>query len=184
MNILIIDNYDSFTYNIVNFIPTQHSCKILRNDDKLILDADDFDKIIISPGPGIPKETGLVNFFLKKYYKKKSILGVCLGMQCICEFFGGKLKNLENVLHGVKSKLFINDSNCKLFNNIPDNILIGHYHSWVIDKMPDDFRITSYNDKKIITSIEHDTYDLQGVQFHPESILTEHGKDIFINWLN
>ena len=184
MKILIIDNYDSFTYNILNFIPDKYYCEVLRNDDVSILDADKFDKIIISPGPGKPKETGLVNEFLMKYYKNKSILGVCLGMQCICELFGASLRNLNNVLHGVKTKIQVLDTDCGIYKDINDQIVVGHYHSWVIDSLPEDIKITAVNENNLIMSVKHTKYDLLGLQFHPESILTNYGKNILLNWVN
>ncbi|MAZ00836.1 MAG: aminodeoxychorismate/anthranilate synthase component II [Flavobacteriales bacterium] len=184
MNILIIDNYDSFTYNILNFIPSRYNCKIIRNDDVSILDADEFDKIIISPGPGKPKDTGFVNDFLIKYYKTKSILGICLGMQCICEFFGASLINLKNVLHGVQTKLKVVDSDCNLYKGIKGQIVVGHYHSWVVDSIPDYIKVTAFNENNLIMSVKHKKYDLEGLQFHPESIITNYGEKIILNWFN
>lgn len=188
MNILIIDNYDSFTYNLAHTVKsiTQNKVTVFRNDKINIEDIDAFDKIIISPGPGIPNEAGITKELIAKYKKSKSILGICLGMQAICEVFGGQLINTEKVYHGVATHINVHSKNETLFHNIPDTFEAGRYHSWIIDKnqLPEELEITSYDDLGNPMSLRHKTFDVKGVQFHPESILTMHGEAIIRNWIN
>ena len=186
-NILIIDNYDSFTYNLVHYLEDLN-CKVtvLRNDEFELDELEKFDKILLSPGPGIPEEAGLLKAVIQKYASTKSILGVCLGQQAIGEVFGGSLTNLEKVYHGVATKIQIVVHDEILFNNLDRNIEVGRYHSWVIskDNFPSDLEITSVDENGEIMSIRHRKYDVKGVQFHPESILTPNGKQILENWIN
>tara|TARA_B100000749_G_C18425203_1_gene465313 strand:- start:353 stop:871 length:519 start_codon:yes stop_codon:yes gene_type:complete len=157
---------------------------VVKNDKISLTEVDKYDKIILSPGPGLPDEHKNLKIIIKKYAPTKSILGVCLGHQAIAECFGARLKNLEDVLHGVKTKIsFLNTDS--LFKNIPNEIKVGHYHSWVIDEktLPICFEVTSKNEDGIIMSIRHKEYDLKGVQFHPESILTQHGLLMIKNWI-
>ncbi len=185
-NILVIDNYDSFTYNLVHYLEDLN-CKVsvLRNDEFDIDEVAKFDKILLSPGPGLPSEAGLLKEVIQKYAATKSILGVCLGQQAIGEVFGGKLTNLEKVYHGVASKVQIIVNDEPLFNDLDNEIEVGRYHSWVISKenFPDDLEITSIDENGEIMSIRHKFYDVKGVQYHPESVLTPHGKKILQNWV-
>ena len=186
-NIVLIDNYDSFTYNLVHYLEDLN-CKVtvLRNDEFELDELEKFDKILLSPGPGIPEEAGLLKAVIQKYASSKSILGVCLGQQAIGEVFGGSLTNLEKVHHGVASKIQILVSDETLFNNLDKNIEVGRYHSWVIskDNFPSDLEITSVDENGEIMSIRHKNFDVKGVQFHPESVLTPNGKQILENWVN
>lgn len=182
--VFVIDNYDSFTYNLVHYLKEfEVEVKVCRNDEFEYNDLINYNKILLSPGPGIPDEAGKLKEVIKTYANSKSILGVCLGHQAIGEVFGGKIKNLTNVYHGISSKIRIveNDS---LFNNLPNEIEVGRYHSWVIDKpLPKDLIATAFDSNKQIMAIKHREFDIKGVQFHPESILTPHGKQIINNWL-
>ena len=185
MRILIIDNYDSFTHNLFHYVKQfEDNVVVVKNDKISLTEVEKYDKIILSPGPGLPDEHKNLKIIIKKYAPTKSILGVCLGHQAIAECFGARLKNLEDVLHGVKTKIsFLNTDS--LFKNIPNEIKVGHYHSWVIDEktLPICFEVTSKNEDGIIMSIRHKEYDLKGVQFHPESILTEYGLLMIKNWI-
>lgn len=183
--VIIIDNYDSFTYNLVHYLEDLNAeVTVYRNDEFDLDELEKFDKILLSPGPGIPKEAGLLLDVIKKYATTKSILGVCLGQQAIGEVFGGSLINLEKVYHGVSSKVKIKIEDT-LFNDLPNEFEVGRYHSWVInpDDFPHDLEITSVDENGEIMSIRHKTFDVRGVQYHPESILTLHGKKILENWL-
>jgi len=186
--ILVIDNYDSFTYNLVHLIEkiTNNKPDVFLNDEIDIEKVNEYDKIILSPGPGIPEEAGLLIPIIKKYATTKSILGVCLGHQAIAVAFGGSLINLTNVYHGVSTKTTINSQvkSC-LFQNISDEIEVGRYHSWVVDEksLPKQFSITAVDENGYVMALQHSLYDIQGVQFHPESILTPMGETILRNWL-
>ncbi len=185
--ILVIDNYDSFTYNLVHYLQDLNcEVTVYRNDEFDIEEVKNFDKILLSPGPGIPNEAGLLKEVIKTYASTKSILGVCLGQQAIGEVFGGSLINLEKVYHGVASKIdiIVNDEN--LFDNLPKEIEVGRYHSWVVntEDFPKVLEITSTDVNGQIMSLRHKTYDVRGVQFHPESVLTPDGKKILENWVN
>lgn len=185
MKIVVIDNYDSFTYNLVHYLEDLGATvTVFRNDEFELQELEVFDKIVLSPGPGIPDEAGLLKEVIKTYAKTKSILGICLGMQAIGEVFGGTLTNLEKVYHGVASKITIIE-NDTIFNNLPNEIEVGRYHSWVIsnDNFPQNLIITSLDENNQIMSIKHSVYDVRGVQFHPESILTPEGKKILENWI-
>jgi anthranilate synthase component 2 len=185
-NIVVIDNYDSFTYNLVHYLEDL-DCQVtvLRNDEFELNDLQQFDKIVLSPGPGIPDEAGLLKDVIKKYASTKSILGVCLGQQAIGEVFGGSLMNLEKVYHGVATKIRITNPDDVLFSDLPSEFEVGRYHSWVVsnDNFPNDLIITSVDENQQIMSLKHRKYDVRGVQFHPESILTPNGKKILENWL-
>ncbi len=183
--IIIIDNYDSFTYNLVHYLEDlKAEVTVYRNDEFELNELEKFDKILLSPGPGIPEEAGLLLDVIKKYAASKSILGICLGQQAIGEVFGGSLINLEKVYHGVSSKVKIQVED-SLFNNLPKEFEVGRYHSWVINPndFPEDLEITSVDENGEIMSIRHKTFDVKGVQYHPESILTPQGKKILENWL-
>ena len=185
MQLAVIDNYDSFTYNLVHYLEDLGATvTVFRNDEFELKELDTFDKIVLSPGPGIPSDAGLLKDVIQTYAKTKSILGICLGLQAIGEVFGGSLINLEKVHHGVASKISLIE-NDTLFNNLPNEIEVGRYHSWVIssDNFSQNLIITSVDENNNIMSVKHSTYNVRGVQFHPESILTPHGKQILKNWL-
>ncbi len=187
MKILLLDNYDSFTYNIVHALKSiGMEPDVVRNDKIALDDIYIYDKIIVSPGPGIPSEAGILPDMLKKYADKKSILGVCLGHQAIGERFGAKLQNLSSVYHGIQTPINILDTDDYLFAGLPRNIQVGRYHSWAIDTdgFPECLKITATDDKGAIMAIRHREYDVRGVQFHPESILTPDGIKILTNWVN
>lgn len=185
MKIVIIDNYDSFTYNLSHLIKELGAEVTVYRNDKFTLDQlESFDKIVLSPGPGIPCEAGLLLDVIKAYAGKKPILGVCLGHQAIGESFGGKLTNLSEVYHGVAtpSTITVNDY---IFEGLPEKIEIGRYHSWVVDTkdLPSCLEVTSVSDEGYIMSLRHKEYDIRGIQYHPESVLTKDGKAILNNWL-
>ncbi|WP_419802280.1 anthranilate synthase component II [Mucilaginibacter sp.] len=185
--ILIIDNYDSFTYNLVHLVNELGlECEVWRNDQFRLEDVEQFDKIILSPGPGIPSEAGLLLKVIEKYAPKKSIFGVCLGQQAIAEVFGGQLLNLSRPMHGLSTPIKVIDLEEKLFFGLPETFNVGRYHSWVVAEkgFPDELQITAIdeNDNSIM-AMRHKNYDVRGVQFHPESVLTEHGKQMMHNWL-
>ncbi len=189
MKILVFDNYDSFTYNLVHLIEkiTHSKVDVYRNDQIELEKVKEYDKIVLSPGPGIPEEAGLLLQLIKEYAASKSILGVCLGHQAIGEAFGGSLINLSTVYHGVATPIHIDrNKNGNLFDGLPDTIEVGRYHSWIVDeeKLPEELDITARDDNNFIMALQHKKYDIQGVQFHPESILTPDGETIMRNWLN
>jgi anthranilate synthase component II len=183
--ILVIDNYDSFTYNLVHYLEDLNcEVTVYRNDEFDIDEISHFDKILLSPGPGIPDEAGLLKAVIAKYASTKSILGVCLGQQAIGEVFGGTLSNLDKVYHGVSSmvKTSVNDE--LLFDGLGNEFEVGRYHSWVVDaNLPDVLEATSFDENGQVMSLRHKTFDVRGVQFHPESVLTPNGKKILENWL-
>jgi anthranilate synthase component 2 len=183
--ILLIDNYDSFTYNLVHLIRSLgYEVEVHRNDEILIEEVDAFDKIVLSPGPGIPSEAGLLLEIVRRYAPAKSILGVCLGHQAIGEVFGASLINLSEVHHGVASKIEI-IANELLFKGMGSSFEAGRYHSWAVspEGFPDDMEITALDSSGEIMALRHKTYDVRGVQFHPESVLTPMGSKIMQNWL-
>lgn len=184
--IIVIDNYDSFTYNLVHYLEDLNcEVTVYRNDEFDIEELQKFDKILLSPGPGIPDEAGLLKEVIKTYSDTKSILGVCLGQQAIAEVFGGSLINLEKVYHGVATNIKIQVQDDPLFKGLESEIEVGRYHSWVVNStdFPDVLEITSLDENGQIMSLRHRTYDVRAVQFHPESILTPHGKKILENWV-
>lgn len=186
MKIVIIDNYDSFTYNLSHLVKELGAeVTVLRNDCFQLTDLEAYDKILLSPGPGIPQEAGLLLEVIRTYVGKKPILGVCLGEQAIGEVFGGKLTNLSEVYHGIQSPIRITASDY-LFEGLPEEILVGRYHSWVVDRenFPDTLEITAVSQEGYIMAIRHKNFDIRGIQFHPESVLTPDGKRIISNWLN
>ncbi len=187
MKLLVFDNYDSFTYNLVHMVEKilHQKAEVYRNDQISLEQVKDYDKIILSPGPGIPEEAGLLLPLIKEYAPSKSILGVCLGQQAIGEAFGGKLTNLSKVYHGIATSCRITQAEESLFKGLPENIEVGRYHSWVVSKegFPEELEITAVDDNDIIMALRHKTYDVKGVQFHPESVLTPQGEQILRNWL-
>jgi anthranilate synthase component 2 len=183
--VLMIDNYDSFTYNLVHYLEDL-GCQVTvkRNDQLTLEEVDDYQKIILSPGPGIPDEAGLLKDIIKEYAATKSIFGVCLGLQAIGEVFGGKIINLNEVYHGVATQVTISQDDI-LFKGLPNTFEVGRYHSWVVDtNLPDSLVATSYDENGQIMSLRHTEYDVCGVQYHPESVLTPNGKQILENWIN
>jgi len=187
MKILVFDNYDSFTYNLVQLIremAPKALVEVHRNNEIALEEVKAFDKILLSPGPGLPEESGLLLPLLKEYAASKSILGVCLGQQAIGETFGGQLTNLSKVYHGIATPVHVT-SPSSLFEGMPNTFEVGRYHSWVVDEknFPSDLIITSKDDQGYIMSLEHKNYDVKGVQYHPESVLTPLGATIISNWL-
>lgn len=194
--ILVFDNYDSFTYNLVHLVEkiTHQKVEVHRNDQLPLEKVKEFDKIILSPGPGVPSEAGLLLPLIREYAPSKSILGVCLGHQAIGEAFGGKLVNLSTVYHGVATPVkkvsgelstVSKDAGSRLFDGLPEEIEVGRYHSWVIsdEDFPSELEVTARDEKNYIMGLQHKKYDVQGVQFHPESVLTPLGVEIMRNWL-
>ncbi len=192
MKILIFDNYDSFTYNLVHVVEKiiHGKVDVYRNDKISLENIKEYDKIILSPGPGLPSESGLLLPLIKEYASSKSILGVCLGQQAIGEVFGGKLVNLKEVYHGVATKIKVKEdrilSKNDIFKNLSAELEVGRYHSWIVAKenFPADLEITAEDENGLIMALRHKTFDVQGVQFHPESVLTPEGEKMMRNWLN
>lgn len=189
MKILVFDNYDSFTYNLVHLVQkiVKDQLDVYRNDQIPLERVKEYDKIILSPGPGIPKEAGLLLPLISEYAASKSILGVCLGHQAIAEAFGGSLSNLSTVYHGVSTpvKIVKHEASHDLFAGLPDEFEVGRYHSWIVNEkdFPKDLDVTAKDDNGYIMALQHKVYDVQGVQFHPESVLTPDGETILRNWL-
>lgn len=206
MKILVFDNYDSFTYNLVHLVEKimHQKVDVYRNDQIPMEQVQEYDKIILSPGPGIPEEAGMLLPLIKEYASTKSILGVCLGHQAIGEAFGGKLVNLSTVYHGVATKIEVggqksdvgskkseagsqkSEVRSRLFEGLPDELEVGRYHSWIVsdENFPRDLEVTARDANDYIMALQHKKYDVQGVQFHPESVLTPDGEAILRNWLN
>lgn len=184
--ILVIDNYDSFTYNLVHYLEElECTVTVLRNDEVDLEEIKHYDKILLSPGPGIPEEAGLLKAIIKEYAPSKSILGICLGQQAIGEVFGGHLNNLKKVYHGVATKVTLAVTDESLFKGLPNEITVGRYHSWVVNReLPEVLEATSFDENGEVMSLRHRHYDVRGVQFHPESVLTPDGKKILENWVN
>jgi anthranilate synthase component II len=184
--ILVIDNYDSFTYNLVHYLEDLNcEVTVYRNDEFELEEVAQFDKILLSPGPGIPDEAGLLKPVIEKYGPTKSIFGVCLGQQAIGEVYGGTLSNLDKVYHGVATlvKTVVDDE--LTFQGLEKEFEVGRYHSWVVDvTLPDCLEATSFDENGQVMSLRHKTYDVRGVQFHPESVLTPNGKKMLENWVN
>lgn len=184
--VLVIDNYDSFTYNLVHLVnELGREVEVWRNDKFELADVDAYDQIILSPGPGIPEEAGLLLDVIKTYGASKSIFGVCLGQQAIAEAFGGSLLNLGRPMHGIATPIQVLDENEVLFKECPSSINVGRYHSWVVspEGLPDCLEVTATDQDQEIMALRHKTLDVRGVQFHPESVLTEYGKQMMKNWL-
>jgi anthranilate synthase component 2 len=186
MKILVLDNYDSFTYNLVYILRELgygDQMDIYRNDKIAVEDVEEYDKILLSPGPGVPADAGIMPALIRKYAMTKDILGICLGHQAIGEAFGGSLNNLTEVVHGVASEVKIRED--VLFEGLPETFKIGRYHSWVIDEstLPEELLVTAKTPDGQIMAVRHRNYQVRGLQFHPESILTQHGKQIMENWI-
>ena len=185
MNILVIDNYDSFTFNLVHYLE-ELNCEVTvkRNDQFEMDEVATFDKIVLSPGPGIPDEAGMLKPVIEKYAKTIPMLGVCLGHQAIAEVFGGTLTNLSTVFHGVSSSMTVLQDD-PLFADLPKRLEVGRYHSWVVDKpLPKGFIILAEEENGQVMAFKHEKYPLYGVQFHPESVLTPQGKKMLENWVS
>ncbi|MGY8946674.1 MAG: anthranilate synthase component II [Flavobacteriales bacterium] len=185
MKVIVIDNYDSFTYNLVHYLE-ELNCTVIvkRNDQVNLSEIEGFDRIVLSPGPGIPEEAGLLKQIISKYASTKNILGVCLGHQAIAEVFGAELENLKSVFHGVASEINI-IKNDPLFKDLNNPLTVGRYHSWVVkEPLPECLEVLAFDENKQIMALKHKEYKIRGVQFHPESILTEQGKTLLKNWLN
>lgn len=185
--VLVFDNYDSFTYNLVQMIERILETKVdvVKNDEISLEEIDKYDKIVLSPGPGIPEEAGILLELIKKYASTKSILGVCLGQQAIAEAFGGSLINLSEIFHGVATSAELIKPGTKIFKNLSSRLEVGRYHSWVVNRegFPEELEITAVDKDGMIMALQHKTYDVHGVQFHPESILTPEGETIIRNFL-
>ena len=185
MKTVIIDNYDSFTYNLAHLVKELGAeVSVVRNDQFRLSELKPFDKIILSPGPGIPTEAGLLMDVIDAYASVKPILGVCLGHQAIGEYFGGKLTNLSQVFHGIASTISITAPDY-IYKELPAQVQVGRYHSWVVDNegLPDCLEVTSVSEEGQIMSLRHKQYDVRGIQYNPESVLTPEGRKIIANWL-
>jgi len=187
MKILVVDNYDSFVYNLVHYIDQlgDYEITVLRNDEINLEEVAKYDRILLSPGPGIPEEAGVMMDLIKKYVHQKPIFGVCLGHQAIAEAMGGVLENRKDVLHGIAHDLIVTDPNDALYKNLPQRFKIGRYHSWQVKKesIEEKFTITGLDDEGDVLSFKLKNYPVYGVQYHPESVLTENGLQIIQNWL-
>jgi anthranilate synthase component II len=181
---LLLDNYDSFTYNLFHYLEGEGEDVVVRRNDEIsIEEAMQFDKIVLSPGPGLPKDSGIMPELLKRLPDTTKVLGVCLGLQAIVECYGGRLTNLETVIHGQSSLAHCEDDLDILFKDIKSPFQIGHYHSWVASELGADLIVTSRNESGLIMSIRHKTKPIHAVQFHPESILTPEGRKMIHNWV-
>lgn len=186
MKIVIIDNYDSFVYNLSHLLKELGAeVTVKRNDQFRLEELEEFDKILLSPGPGVPEEAGLLLDVIRRYAGKKPILGVCLGEQAIGEVYGGKLTNLDEVFHGIQSPVSLTATDY-LFEGLPSTVQVGRYHSWVVDRkdFPDCLEVTAVSEERYIMALRHRTLDVRGVQFHPESVLTPEGKQMLGNWIH
>ena len=185
--ILILDNYDSFTYNLVHYVEENlnYEVDVFRNDQISLGAVNQYNTIILSPGPGLPEDAGILKELIHKYASSKKILGVCLGMQAITEVFGGSLLNLDTVFHGIETPIHVKNQKDPLYKNLPETFNVGRYHSWVAnpEKVPNLLNVTAIDDEGQIMSITHSKYKVYGVQYHPESILTDFGKQIITNFL-
>ncbi|MBK07626.1 MAG: aminodeoxychorismate/anthranilate synthase component II [Deltaproteobacteria bacterium] len=186
--ILVLDNYDSFTYNLVHYLQDIGGAQldVIRNDKLTIDEVEQYDKILLSPGPGIPEEAGIMPALIKRYAPTKSILGVCLGHQGIAEAFGGTLLNMKDVVHGKGTPINVLDKDEELFANIPETFIGGRYHSWLVQRegLPACLKITAEDEEHNIMALSHTQYDVKGIQFHPESVLTPEGKQMLRNWMH
>ncbi|WP_025765203.1 anthranilate synthase component II [Dyadobacter tibetensis] len=186
MKILVLDNYDSFTYNLVYILRELHDqVDIFRNDKISLEEVNSYDKILLSPGPGIPSEAGIMQEVIRTYGPTKSILGVCLGHQGIGEVYGAQLENMSEVLHGISDLAIITDPQERIFRNISSPVRVGRYHSWTVipESFTPELKITATDEQGRVMALAHSRYDVRGVQFHPESVLTENGKLMLQNWL-
>ena len=186
MRILVLDNYDSFTYNLVHILrDLGHSPDVVRNDRITVAEASAYDKLLLSPGPGLPADAGIMPELIRTCAPSHSIFGVCLGLQGIAEAFGGQLFNLPDVLHGVTSVMQVDSRDNRIFRGLPEKIRVTHYHSWAVhtDHVPPDMQVTARSGNTIM-ALSHKTFDVHGVQFHPEAVMTEYGAEMIANWLD
>ena len=189
MKILVLDNYDSFTYNLVHiirYLGYGQVMDVIRNDKIETVDVEKYDKILLSPGPGIPDEAGIMKEVIGTYAPTKSLLGVCLGHQGIAEVFGAELINMPTVLHGIDGQVNVEVKDDYLFKDIPESFKGCHYHSWSVvpESINGELKITARDENGLVMGIAHSKYDVHGVQFHPESVLTEHGIQMIANWID
>lgn len=188
LNVLLIDNYDSFTYNLVHQIEgvLGYAIEVKKNDEVALSEIEAYDCLVLSPGPGLPDEAGLLKEIIQTYGATKRIFGVCLGLQAIGEVFGAKLKNLTTVYHGLETKIYKTETDCRLFDGLEAEFNAGRYHSWTIDEttLPKKLLVTGRDEQQEIMSIRHIDYPIYGVQYHPESIMTEHGDLILSNFFS
>ncbi len=187
MKILVLDNYDSFTYNLVHLLKELGQDPVVFRNDKITVEAvAEFDRILLSPGPGLPAEAGIMPELIRRYAPTKPILGVCLGHQAIGEAFGGTLRNLGEVVHGIATDTLVTEPQDPLFAHLPRQFATCRYHSWVVDRasFPASLQVTATDADGVIMALRHRTYQVHGVQFHPESYITEYGKELVANWLN
>lgn len=185
ISVMVIDNYDSFVYNLVHYLE-DFGCqvKVCRNDELDLDDLAPYTHLLLSPGPGVPEEAGLLKDIIHRYGSEKNILGVCLGQQAIAEVYGGTLRNLDKVYHGIATQIKTSVTDESLFRQLGDTFSVGRYHSWVVESpLPDSLEATSFDENGEIMSLRHRSYHVKGVQFHPESVLTPKGKQILWNWL-
>lgn len=185
ISVMVIDNYDSFVYNLVHYLE-DFGCQVsvCRNDELDLDELAPYTHILLSPGPGVPEEAGLLKDIIHRYGPQKNILGVCLGQQAIAEVYGGTLRNLDKVYHGIAMDIKTSVTDESLFSQLGQTLRVGRYHSWIVDSpLPDSLEATSYDQNGEIMSLRHRSYNVKGVQFHPESVLTPHGKQILWNWL-
>lgn len=188
MKILVFDNYDSFTYNLVHLVQkvSNATVEVHRNDQLPLEAVKNFDKIILSPGPGVPKDAGLLLPLITEYASSKPILGVCLGHQAIAESFGGSLLNLSQVFHGIATPIRVLPGDHPIFSGLPSEFMVGRYHSWIVNEetLPAEIEVTARDENNQIMALQHKNYAVTGVQFHPESVLTPDGETILRNWIN
>jgi anthranilate synthase component 2 len=187
MRILVLDNYDSFTYNLAHLLKELGaSPEVFRNDKISLADVAQYQKILLSPGPGLPSEAGIMPELIRTMAAEKSIFGVCLGHQAIGEAFGAQLRNLGEVVHGIATQTIVNETTCALFEQIPSQFATCRYHSWIVDRknFPEELVITATDSEGVIMALRHRHYNIHGVQFHPESYITEHGRQMLSNWLS
>ncbi len=185
--ILVVDNYDSFTYNLVHLLQEcGKDCTVIRNDKFELSEVEQYDKILLSPGPGIPREAGLLMDVIRTYGAHKSILGICLGQQAIAEVYGGALFNLKDPFHGIATPMQVSTPDEPLFSGLPERFQVGRYHSWAVspESLPSALEVTGLDDEGVIMSLRHREYDVKGFQFHPESVLSEYGRQLISNWLS
>ena len=184
--VLLLDNYDSFTFNLAQLLEIlQVKFEVIRNDKISVAEVDAYDKILLSPGPGLPSEAGIMPQLVKQYASTKSILGVCLGHQCIAEIFGAHLINMPVPMHGKSSAITVSDAVDPIFSGLPEKFTAGRYHSWLVDKknLPDELKVTAFDEAGNIMALRHMKHRVFGVQFHPESVMTDHGEKMIANWL-
>jgi len=185
-HILIVDNYDSFTYNLVHYVEAEgFQVSVARNDVLDLTSLDRYDKIILSPGPGLPKDAGQLMTLIRQWHNKIPILGVCLGHQAMAEVFGAQLIQLKQVTHGIGTTMTVLDDQEPMFQNLPQALIVGRYHSWIVGPMglSDDLKITAIDEQGNIMALRHTLHPITGIQFHPESLLTPHGKKMLRQWL-